>query len=773
MAVPEVLGRVPAVPAVAGEESGGEEVTKALSLPPGLWMFKTEPVLEEEGVDPHAQTIKALSLGIVEVMKESLEVGSFFKDQIEMHLPNIGTKSPAALADLGASLTTAGGSKLQAVLEEPSVEERLRLTLTLLKTDLETTRVMRKISEGIEKNVGDSQKRFFLNEQLKLIKEELGMDKDKKTGLAEKFRLRLEDKVVPPAAQTLIDESMEKLGNLEPASSEFSVVRNHLDWLTQIPWGKYSEDALDLARAKAILDEDHCGLEDVKGRVLEFIAVSKLRSKLSPEKFNSGNIILLAGPPGTGKTSVARSIARALGRNFTRFSVGGLGDVSEIKGHRRTYVGAMPGRLIVALKTAQTSNCVICVDEIDKLAGFRGFGSPSSALLETLDPEQNGEFLDNYIDTSIDLSKVLFICTANSLDTIPGPLLDRMQKITLRGYILEEKKSIAQSHLIPTALKEAGLSDSEVVIEESAIVALARDYCREAGVRNLKKHIERILRKAALRVATADEDGESGSVLDVIRVTDENLESFVGKAIFSKDNMYESETGFPPGVAKGLAWTELDGRTLYIEAVRIADRATRAAANSKSVVSNESNSDGKGEASGDGRIKLTGNVGDVMRESSDIAFSYVRSLLQRLDPTNNFFDAAVVHCHVPDGGTPKDGPSAGCAMVSAMLSLSRGVPVAADVAMTGEISLTGKVLPVGGILSKVIAAKESGVTKIIMPSGNRRDWAECPDFVREGLEVYFADNFEDHVLPVAFPDLASQKLPSFPQASVSSAAAAG
>lgn len=758
-----------------------------------LMTLATEPIFEP-AVDPKNELIKAYSLSIIETMKDSLRLGSFYKEQLELLLQTIDVKSPYQIADLGACLTTAEPDKLQEVLEEVDLAERLRKTLALLKADLETTRVSRRIHKQIEENVSKGQRRYFLTEQLKQIKRELGMERDEKETLLEKFRARIAEKTLPEAAATLVEESMDKLDSLEPASPEYSVTRNHLDWLTDFPWGLYSRDSLDISRAEQVLDEMHYGLKDVKERILEFIAVSNLRGSVQ------GKILLLSGPPGVGKTSIAKSVAKALDRKFFRFSVGGMSDVAEMKGHRRTYVGAMPGKFVQALKNVQTSNPVICLDELDKTG--RGWaGDPASALLEALDPEQNSSFLDHYLDTPIDLSKVLFICTANSLETIPGPLLDRMQNISLSGYILEEKVAIAERYLIPIARKEAGLSEEQVRIEQSAVQALARDYCREAGVRNLKNHVEKIFRKVALRVAKSqeasrknitlgevrsedakqeaennsdsdsdsDSDSTKSSVEDAgsasqmnnaseelsrICLTGDNLVDFVGKPVFSRERLYEQT---PPGIAMGLAWTSMGGATLYIETVKVSENTL---AGSKPEVSDKSPDAGdarsRGSARG-GRLKVTGLLGEVMRESTDIAWSYVRNLFNQLDATNDFFDTSMLHIHAPSGATPKDGPSAGCAMVSSMLSLAMNMPIRADLAMTGEITLTGKVLPVGGIREKAVAAKRAGVKHLILPEGNVKDWDELPDHVRDGLTVYFASQYEDDVLPVCFKALSNQK----------------
>lgn len=684
-----------------------------------LLRLATEPVFEPPA-DVSSDHIKAYSLSVIETMKELLRLGSFYKEQLELLLESVDVNNPYHLADLGACLTTADPVSLQDVLEETDIAERLRLTLELLKKDLETTRVSRRIHKQIEENVSKSQRRYFLNEQMKQIKRELGMERDEKETILSKFRSRLEHKVVPENISPIINDEMEKLSSLEPSSSEYNVTRNYLDWLTELPWGVYSEDSLHIANAEKVLDEMHYGLKDVKERILEFIAVSSLRGNVQ------GKILLLSGPPGVGKTSIGHSIAKALNREFYRFSVGGMGDVAEIKGHRRTYVGAMPGKFVQALKNAKASNPVIMIDEIDKMG--RGWtGDPSSALLEALDPEQNSGFLDHYMDVPIDLSKVLFLCTANVLDTIPGPLLDRMQSIPLSGYILEEKVAIAQKYLVPTARTEAGLSESHVTISESGLETLARDYCREAGVRSLKQQIEKIFRKVALRFAK-DGGGTSGDAgsRDKVEVTPQNLEDFLGKKIFSKDRLYD-ET--PPGIATGLAWTSMGGATLYIETIRIG-------------------SDGNKSVT----LKVTGMLGDVMKESTDIALSYARNYLKRLDGENDFFSSCELHMHVPEGATPKDGPSAGCTMVTSLLSLATNKPIRQHVAMTGEITLTGQVLPVGGIREKTIAAKRAGVQNIILPEGNRKDWDELPKHVSKGLTPHFATHY-DNVYDVCFGDV--------------------
>lgn len=471
---------------------------------------------------------------------------------------------------------------------------------------------------------------------------------------------------------------------------------------------------MDLARAQAVLEEDHYGMEDVKKRVLEFIAVSQLRGS------TQGKILCFHGPPGVGKTSIARSIARALGREYFRFSVGGMTDVAEIKGHRRTYVGAMPGKIIQCLKKTKTENPLVLIDEVDKIG--RGYqGDPSSALLELLDPEQNANFLDHYLDVPVDLSKVLFICTANVIDTIPEPLRDRMEMINVSGYVAQEKLAIAERYLVPQARTLCGLDESKAQLSAAVLTLLIKQYCRESGVRNLQKQVEKVLRKAAYKIVS----GEAQTV----QVTPENLQDFVGKPVFTVERMYEVT---PPGVVMGLAWTAMGGSTLFVET------SLRRPQPSGS------------KEDKDGSLEVTGQLGDVMKESARIAYTYARAFLMEQDPENDFLVTSHIHLHVPEGATPKDGPSAGCTIVTALLSLALGQPVLQNLAMTGEVSLTGKVLPVGGIKEKTIAAKRAGVTCIILPAENRKDYSDLAPFITEGLEVHFVEHYRD-IFPIAFP----------------------
>lgn len=473
---------------------------------------------------------------------------------------------------------------------------------------------------------------------------------------------------------------------------------------------------LDIEAASSILNEEHYGLEDVKERILEFIAIAKMKGSVS------GKILCLVGPPGVGKTSIGKSIARALGREYFRFSVGGLVDVAEIKGHRRTYVGAMPGKVVQALKKVQTENPLILVDEIDKIG--RGHqGDPSSALLELLDPEQNASFLDHYLDLPLDLSKVLFMCTANQTDTIPPPLLDRMEVINLSGYVAQEKIEIAKKYLIPQARSFAGISETQVEIKDSALEVLIRQYCRESGVRSLKKKIEKIFRKAALKLVRlgSGPEGQKTPNSPAITVQESNLSEFVGNAIFTSDRLYDTPL-LPKGVCTGMAWTSMGGTILYIETILERSLASKSDKNTA------------------GLIK-TGQLSDVMKESSSIAYSYAKAFVAENFPTNSFFDTASLHLHVPDGATPKDGPSAGCTMTSSLLSQALNVPIPSDIAMTGEITLMGKILRIGGVKEKTIAAKRSGIKKLILPKSNEADWNELPQYIRDGLEVHFVDNY--------------------------------
>jgi len=657
----------------------------------------------EDVADASETELKAYGLAIMNAFRELLPLNPLYSEELRYFLNRFGPSNHAQLADFAATLTTAEGPKLQDVLDTLNLSERLEKALKLIKDEIEISRIQSNIRERVEENLTQHQREFFLKQQLKEIQKELGIVKDDRSADVDRFRERLETLALSKEAQEKVEEELNKLSMLDPHSPEYAVSRNWLEWVTQLPWGIHSKDNLDLEHARKVLNKHHDGLDDVKERILEFIAVGKLKGEVS------GSIILLVGPPGVGKTSIGRSIAEALGRKFYRFSVGGMRDEAEIKGHRRTYIGAMPGKFIQALKTAGTANPVIMLDEIDKI-GASYQGDPASALLEVLDPEQNSDFLDHYLDVRFDLSNVLFICTANQLDTIPGPLLDRMEVIRLSGYITEEKVAIAKHHLWPKLLKEAGLTKQQVQITDAAIRHVIEGYAREAGVRSLQKQLGKIIRKAAMKLVT----GKAES----LRIHVNELGDYLGQPRFHGEKHPRLI-----GTVIGLAWTALGGATLTVEATRV-------------------HTLNRG-------FKLSGQLGEVMQESANIAYSFISSHLQHYKADPEFFDKAFVHLHVPDGATPKDGPSAGITMATALLSLARGEPVRQVMAMTGELSLTGQVLPVGGIREKVIAARRTGIKFIILPEDNRKDFDELPDYLKEGLEVHFARHY-DEVAKLAF-----------------------
>ncbi|XP_058975351.1 lon protease homolog, mitochondrial-like isoform X1 [Musca domestica] len=686
------------------------------------------PVLMVEVVnvkhDNFKQTeeIKALTQEVIKTIRDIVIMNPLYRESLQqmLHQNQRVVDNPVYLCDLGASLSAADPEELQKVMEEMDITKRLHLALAILKKELELSKLQQKIGREVEEKVKQQHRKYILHEQLRAIKKELGIEKDDKDAIGEKYREKLKDKNVPENVMAVIDEELNKLNFLESHSSEFNVTRNYLDWLTTLPWGVSSEENLSLEQATEILDHDHYGMDDIKKRILEFIAVSQLKGT------TQGKILCFHGPPGVGKTSIARSIARALNREYFRFSVGGMTDVAEIKGHRRTYVGAMPGKVIQCMKKTKTENPLVLIDEVDKIG--RGYqGDPSSALLELLDPEQNANFLDHYLDVPVDLSRVLFICTANVIHTIPEPLRDRMELIEMSGYVAEEKVAIARQYLIPQAMRDCGVDEKQLTITDDALNTLIRSYCRESGVRNLQKQVEKVVRKVAFKLV--QKEGEH------FEVNASNLTTFLGKHVFSSDRMYEQT---PPGVVMGLAWTAMGGSALYIET------APRSLAKS-------SKSEGAS-----GSVNVTGNLGDVMKESAQIALTVARNYMSTVDASNNFLDTTNVHLHVPEGATPKDGPSAGVTIVTALMSLALNKPVRQNIAMTGEVSLKGRVLPVGGIKEKTIAAKRSGVTCIILPEENRKDYDELPAFITDGLEVHFASVYDD-VYRIAFGHAEDQK----------------
>jgi ATP-dependent Lon protease len=657
-----------------------------------------EPASYDDGPE-----LRGYSVAIINTIKELLPLNPLYGEELKFFLNRFGPEEPSRLADFAASLTTSTKQELQAVLQTTDIMERLEKVLVLLKQELEVAKAQARISQQVETKINEQHRQFLLREQLKAIQKELGIAKDDRQAETDLFRSRLEQLTVPEAARKRIDEEMQKLAVLEVGSPEYAVTRNYLDWLTLMPWGIYSQDKVDLDYARQVLDEDHDGLGDVKDRIIEFLAVGAMKAKVG------GSILLLVGPPGVGKTSIGRSIAQALGRKFYRFSVGGMRDEAEIKGHRRTYIGAMPGKFIQAIKEVAVSNPVIMLDEIDKI-GSSYQGNPASALLEVLDPEQNVDFLDHYLDVRFDLSKVLFVCTANQLDTIPRALLDRMEVIRLAGYLTSEKLAIAEHHLVPRQIEKVGLKKGQLRVDTAAIRQIIEGYAREAGVRGLEKKLGIIARKAVVAILRGKKPP--------IRVTTKNLEEYLDKPIFQPVKPLHGV-----GVVTGLAWTPMGGATLDVEATRV--------------------------HGGNRGFRLTGQLGDVMRESAEIAYSYVFAHAKQFGGRADYFEKAYLHLHVPGGAIPKDGPSAGITMATTLLSLARGERPR-PIAMTGEITLTGHVLPVGGIREKLVAARRAKINEVILPEANKSDFDELPEQVRHGLTVHYVKHYKE-VVPIAFP----------------------
>ncbi|RLK10460.1 endopeptidase La [Ruegeria conchae] len=598
------------------------------------------------------------------------------------------TTEPAKLADLVSGHLGIEVEQKQELLETLSVSERLEKVYGLMQGEMSVLQVEKKIKTRVKSQMEKTQREYYLNEQMKAIQKELGDGEDGSNEVAE-LEAKINETKLSKEAREKAEGELKKLKNMSPMSAEATVVRNYLDWILALPWGTKSRVKKDLGRAQDILDADHYGLEKVKERIVEYLAVQQRSKKLK------GPILCLVGPPGVGKTSLGKSVAKATGREFIRISLGGVRDESEIRGHRRTYIGSMPGKIIQALKKAKTTNPLILLDEIDKMGqDFRG--DPASAMLEVLDPEQNNTFMDHYLEVEYDLSNVMFLTTSNSYN-MPGPLLDRMEIIPLAGYTEDEKSEIAKQHLIGKQVKNHGLKDKEFELTDEALQSIIRTYTREAGVRNLEREIAKVARKSLTKIIKKE--------AETVTVTPENLDDFLGVPKF-RYGLAEQDDQV--GVVTGLAWTSVGGDLLHIEALKLP---------------------------GKGRMKTTGKLGDVMKESIDAASSYVRSISPQIGVKPPKFDKIDIHVHVPDGATPKDGPSAGLAMVTSIVSVLTGIPVRKDIAMTGEVSLRGNAMPIGGLKEKLLAALRGGIKTVLIPEENEKDLADIPDNVKEGLEI--------------------------------------
>jgi ATP-dependent Lon protease len=659
-----------------------------------FYMGETEKIVDKK-LPQLTIEVEALMRSIKEQMDKSVSLGKSFLPDVIVLIENI--EDPGKLADLVASNLSLKAEQAQELLEITDPVVRLKKINEILNREIELLLVQQKIQSDAKGEIDKTQREYFLREQLKAIQKELG-EIDERTEEIRELKKKIEEAKMPEKVEKEAEKQLKRLEKMHPDSAEAGTIRTYIDWLVELPWSKSTQDNLDLKAAKKVLDEDHYNLERVKERILEYLGVRKLKEKMK------GPILCFVGPPGVGKTSLGRSIARALGREFYRMSLGGMRDEAEIRGHRRTYVGAMPGRIIQGIKSAGTNNPVFMLDEVDKI-GMDFRGDPASALLEVLDPEQNFAFTDHYLGVPFDLSNVMFITTANLIDPIPSPLRDRMEIITLSGYTAEEKIGIAKNFLIPKQLKEHGITEKDLKIHNSALQQIITHYTREAGVRNLEREIANICRKVARKIA----EGK----IKTYHVSASNLSKYLGVPKFlPEEEMEKDETG----VATGLAWTETGGDIIYIEATTM---------------------------KGKGNLTLTGQLGDVMKESAHAALSYIRSRAKTLGINNEVFSKNDIHIHVPAGAIPKDGPSAGITMATAIASAFTGKPVNKSIAMTGEVTLRGRVLPVGGIKEKTLAAKRMGIKKIIIPKRNKKDLEEIPRYIKKDIEFIMVETMDE------------------------------
>lgn len=649
---------------------------------------------DPEDIETNPDTEAAMRL-VIEDLEEYVSLNTKVSSEVLVSISDID--DPGRLADVISSYIFLKQEDDQKILETFDFYERLENLHGILKKEIELLRIEDKINQRVKKQINKVQKEYYLKEQLKAIQKELGEDDDI-SGDVEDYKTKIDKLKLAKEVKDKALKEVDRLTKMSPHSAEVGVIRTYLDWIVELPWNKESKEKVDIKKAREILDDDHYGLEDVKERILEFIAIRKLTNSMK------GPILCLVGPPGVGKTSIARSIARSLNREFVRMSLGGVRDEAEIRGHRRTYVGSMPGRIISSIKKAGTKNPLFLFDEIDKLASdFRG--DPASALLEVLDPEQNSTFTDHFMDVPFDLSKIFFITTANTTSSIPAPLLDRMEVIRISGYTDEEKLQISLKYLLPKQIKEHGLKDGQLLISESALKGVINYYTREAGVRNLERNIANICRKAAKRIVEDD--------LKTIRVNAGNLDNYLGSKIYRFDSVDEKNQ---IGVANGLAWTAVGGETLSIEVTTM---------------------------KGTGKLQLTGKLGDVMKESAMTGISYIRANSDRLNIEPDFHKDMDIHIHVPEGAIPKDGPSAGITIVTAVTSALSNTPINRELAMTGEVTLRGRVLPIGGVKEKVLAAHRMGIKKVLLPYDNSKDLDDIPDKVKKKMEFVMVKNMDE------------------------------
>lgn len=649
--------------------------------------------LEEEESDTFE--VKALTRALISEMKEVSENNPLFTEEMRLNMVNID--NPGKIADFIASILNVDKDEQQKILETVNIRQRMEQVLVFIKREQELLRVQKKIQSEINNRVEKNQREYFLREELKAIQDELGENGDGSQNDYQKFKQKIEALEFEGEIKETVFSELEKFNLMDPNSGEYIGTRNFLELITQLPWKDSSDESYELSKAKKILEDDHFGLDDVKKRIVEYLAVRKLKQD------KKGSILLLVGPPGVGKTSIGKSIAAAMNKPFYRFSVGGMHDESEIKGHRRTYIGAMPGKIIQGLKITKDNSPVFMIDEVDKM-NASAQGDPSAALLEVLDPEQNVNFRDNYLDLPFDVSKIFFILTANSLDTIPGPLRDRAEIIQLSGYIDQEKLEIAKKYLIPKNLAKNGLKKNQVKYTKAALLKIAEEYARESGVRHYEKQLDKIHRKIVTEIVTNNELSSKSESFAQYTIDADDLFKYLGKPDFDESQIKAASV---PGTAIGLAWTSMGGDTLLIEATSFA---------------------------GKGGLVLTGQMGDVMKESSQIAFDWVRKYVVEHNIVKaEWFDENIVHLHIPEGATPKDGPSAGVTMATTFLSLFMKKVIKKNLAMTGELSLTGQVLPIGGLREKTVAAKRNKIKTIIIPKANERDLDEIPDNVKAGI----------------------------------------